>query len=180
MTLPHPFSPTHLLCSPAGRIRKGPAPVSLIVAVMRNSVLRILPFSLTWRFRNMSSTMWMENLLLDKRRLTLDIFTWMRYKGDKYPLQYMSVHFIPRSAANGLGVIGSDRLDRPLSFDRPQWPRVCHTSSSMTNSPSTTSIRKVENSTEVRLPRQMLSRIDSIYSRVSAPFFRNLLVPRGA
>ena len=79
---------TNPLCSSAGRIRKGPAPVSFALAVMcYSSVLTSLVPSLIWRFLSMSSTRRRANLLLDERRTTLDIPMWMRFERDEPHLQ---------------------------------------------------------------------------------------------
>ena len=74
---------TNLPCSLAGRIRKGPAPVSFTDAVTRYLALITLIFSSTWKFPSTSSTRPMANLLLDKRRANLDTSMWMRYKSDE-------------------------------------------------------------------------------------------------
>ena len=74
---------TNPLFSLAGRIRKGPAPVSFADAMMRYLALMSLIFSSTWKFPSTSSARLMENLLLDKRRVNLDTSMWMRYKSDE-------------------------------------------------------------------------------------------------
>jgi hypothetical protein len=133
MILPSHRVLSDLLCPPAGRIRKGPAPVSF-TARTRSIALTPFAFSLTWKFPSTSSMRQTVNLLLDERRTYLDIFAWVHYKGGESTLQYMSIPFIPHPFVNA-GWRGSDRLEidlcsfnqKPPSSSRPQWLPDCRT-----------------------------------------------------